>query len=141
MGNNYWTVYLRQGDSTIKATATDASANFGFKDVREGTYKLTIQQIGFRDLIIDSLQMSGDTTITVNLNFPPPCKFIYLSYLKNRKPKCIIGGHNNNIIPIVYGLPSKKTMTKAAKGLVYLGGCVVSDCDPHYYCTIHSIEL
>jgi len=139
--NNYWNVFLKQGDSTIKATATDAFANFGFKDVREGTYKLTIQQIGFRDFTIDSLQMQRDTTIAVNLDFPPPCKFAYLSYLKDQKPKCIIGGHNNNIIPIVYGLPSKKTMTKAKKGLVHLGGCILSDCDPHYFCTIHNIEL
>ena len=65
----------------------------------------------------------------------------YLTYLKNRKPICPIGNHTNNIIPIVYGLPTPKTMAKAKKGLVHLGGCVLSNCDPHYYCTVHNKEL
>jgi hypothetical protein len=136
---NYWTLSLKQNDSTIKETAT--TANFKFENLPTGIYSLSIHQTGQRDLIIDSLRILKDTTINLNLGYPPPCKFIYLTYLKNEKPKCIIGGHTDNIIPIVYGLPTQKTMKKAKKGLVHLGGCIISDCDPHYYCTIHKIEL
>jgi hypothetical protein len=57
-----------------------------------------------------------------------------------KKPTCI-GGHTDHIIPIVYGLPTEKTMTKAEKGLVHLGGCIVSEDDPKYYCKIHQVEL
>ena len=138
---NFWTILLMQRDSTIKKTATNFSGNFRLKDIDKGIYSLTIQQIGFRDYNIDSLQILTDTTLNLYIDFPPPCKFVYLTYLKHQKPKCINGGHTNNIIPIVYGLPSQKTMRKAKKGLVHLAGCIISACDPHYYCTIHKIEL
>jgi len=138
---NYWTIFLKQGDSTIKETATDTSTNFKFKDIPKGIYSLSIKQIGQRDFIIDNLQISMDTTIELSLSYPPPCKFIYSSYLKNKRPNCTIGGHTQNIIPIVYGLPTPKTFKKAKKGLVHLGGCALSNCDPHYYCTIHKLEL
>jgi len=59
---------------------------------------------------------------------------------KKQKPTCI-GGHTDHIVPIVYGMPTEETMRKAELGLVHLGGCVMSDSDPKFYCTIHKIEL
>jgi hypothetical protein len=59
---------------------------------------------------------------------------------KRQKPSCV-GGHTDHIIPIVYGLPSEEMMKKAELGLIHLGGCVISDSDPKFYCTIHKIEL
>jgi len=136
---SYWTIALKKGDSIIKETAT--TANFNFADIPKGIYSLSIKQIGQRDFIIDSLQILKDTAITLDLSYPPPCRVTYLTYVKNEKPKCTKGGHTDSIIPIVYGLPTQKTMKKANKGLVHLGGCIISDCDPHYYCTIHKIEF
>mgnify|MGYP006992455168 CR=1 FL=1 len=37
--------------------------------------------------------------------------------------------------------PTLKTMRKAKNGRVHLGGCVKTNCDPHYYCKIHQVEL
>ena len=59
---------------------------------------------------------------------------------KKQKPTCI-GGHTDHIVPIVYGMPTEEMMRKAELGLVHLGGCVMSDSDPKFYCTIHEIEL
>jgi len=134
---NYLTVLLTQGDSTIKGTMADKSGFFKFDNVSNGVYSLKIRQIGYRDFVTDNLKIVKDSILRLNLTYPPPCNFVYE---KGRKPMCI-GGHTDNIIPIVYGLPTKKTMDKAKKGLLHLGGCVVSDCDPHYYCTTHKIEL
>ena len=125
----YLVVVLKQSDSIIKGTVPDIYGHFSLNNIAEGFYSLVIQQIGYRDDVTDSLKISRDTTIALN--------FIYS---KGQKPKCI-GGHTDNIIPIVYGLPAKKTIEKAKKGLVHLAGCIVSDCDPHYYCTIHKREL
>lgn len=136
---NFWTIILKRGDSSIKETTT--AANFKFQNIPKGVYSLSIKQIGQRDFIIDSLQVLKDRIITLNLSYPPPCNFTYLTYLKSGKPKCIIDGHIDNIIPIVYGLPKQKILKKAKKGLVHLSSCIVSNCDPHYYCTIHKKEL
>ena len=133
----YLVVVLKQSDSIIKGTVPDIYGHFSLNNIAEGFYSLVIQQIGYRDDVTDSLKISRDTTIDVNFIYPLPCKFVYI---KGQKVKCI-GGHTDNIIPILYGLPAKKTFEKAKKGLVLLGGCIVSDCDPHYYCTIHKREL
>ena len=133
----YLVVELKLGDSIIKKTVPDTNGHFSLNNIAEGFYSLVIHQIGYRDDVTDSLKISKDTTIALNFIYPPPCNFLYS---KGQKPKCI-GGHTENIIPIVYGLPAKKTIEKAKKGLVHLAGCIVSDCDPHYYCTIHKREL
>ena len=130
-------IFLQQGDSTIMVTVSDTSGYFKLDSINKGIYYLVIQNFGNRDLFTDSFQIDSDTIIRFNLTYPPPCPFVYSA---GKKPKCI-GGHIDHIIPIVYGLPTKKTMDKAKKGLLHLGGCIVSDCDPHYYCTIHKIEL
>jgi hypothetical protein len=60
--------------------------------------------------------------------------------MKKSRPSCL-NGHTDNIIPIVYGEPDKKTMEKASQGKVHLGGCVVSEDAPKFYCTIHKLEI
>jgi len=41
---------------------------------------------------------------------------------------------SENIIPIVYGYPSKETMRKFEEGKLELGGCCVTGNDPNFYC-------
>lgn len=133
----YLTVLLTIDDSTIKGTVPDTAGFFKLKNINKGIYSLKIRYTGKRDLVSNNLQIFSDTTICLNLSYPPPCGFVYRKW---QKPKCI-KGHTNHIIPIVYGLPTKKTMLKAKKGLVHLAGCTMTDCDPHYYCTVHNVEL
>lgn len=45
-------------------------------------------------------------------------------------PKC----KSENNIKIIYGYPTKKTLKEAEKGLVYLGGCEVTENDPNRFC-------
>jgi hypothetical protein len=133
----YLTAILKQGDSVIKGTIPDQSGIFKIGEINKGIYSLTIRQIGYRDFVTDSLQILGDTILQLNLKYPPTCIYIYA---KDQNLTCK-NGHSDKIIPIVYGLPTKKTMNKAKKGLVKLGGCIVSECDPHYFCTVHKIEF
>jgi len=32
-------------------------------------------------------------------------------------------------------------MKRAKKGKIWLGGCVITECDPKWYCKIHKIEF
>ena len=135
----YITIYLAHGDTLVKdkGANTDSLGNFTIDEIPLGQYCLLVQQLGFRDFILDSLTISNATILTLNLNYPPPCD---KRLAKNEKPKCI-GGHTDNIIPISYGLPFKRTLRKAKRGKVFLAGCNISWCDPRFYCKLHKRQL
>lgn len=130
-------ILLNIDNKLITGSIPDDKGNFQFNNLNPGIYQMIIKNLFYRDYIMDSLKLSNDTTLNLNLGYPPPCEFIYK---KGFHPKCI-GGHTDHIIPIVYGFPDQKTMKKAQQGKIQLGGCMISDCDPHYYCTIHKKKL
>ena len=130
------TVILR--DSIIKGGAhPDTNGYFKIENIKVGSYYLEINKHLSEKNVVDSIRIVSDTTVNLNLSYPLPCKYIYV---KGQRPKCL-EGHTDHIIPIRYGFPNEKTMAKAKKGKIYLGGCIVSDCDPRFYCTIHKIKL
>ncbi len=43
-------------------------------------------------------------------------------------------GSNTNVIPIVYGHPGPELREAAERGEVFLGGCVITEDDPLWYC-------
>ena len=61
--------------------------------------------------------------------------------IEKTNPQCPIDGHSDQIIPIIYGMPSEKLWIKADKGKVKLGGCLVSDDNPKWYCKKHGVEF
>ena len=130
------TVLLKQGDTTVSGASTDSIGEFRINKVAVGNYTVQIENIGYRTETIDNIAVTESSSRLI-IPFPGPCKFIYT---KGSKPNCI-GGHTDNIIPIAYGLPGNVLMKKAKRGKVYLGGCMVSGCDPKYYCMTHKVEL
>ncbi len=109
------------------------------KDLPEGYYKFEFHSFESRSriLYIDSVKVFNDSTTVLKVIYPGPCKFIYTQGLA---PECPYN-HTDKIVRILYGYPTKKMMKKAKKGLIFLGGCTISDCDPRYYCTLHKIEI
>lgn len=120
----------------MSGASTDSSGEFRIEKVAVGIYSIQIESIGYRTETVENVAVTENSSKLI-IAFPGPCKFIYT---KGIKPNCI-GGHTDNIIPIAYGLPGNVLMKKAKQGKVYLGGCMVSGCDPKYYCTIHKVEL
>lgn len=49
-------------------------------------------------------------------------------------PLCQKCHKNNKVIGVVHGYPSKKTLRSARRGKFILAGCMVSSCDPWWYC-------
>ena len=39
-----------------------------------------------------------------------------------------------NVMPIIYGYPSSDMIERYEKGLIKLGGCVVREGSPQWYC-------
>jgi hypothetical protein len=66
-----------------------------------------------------------------------PCPY---GYPAAARPACV-GGHTDRLLPIVYGRPTPHTLRRARQGTVVLRGCLVSGCDPRYYCPVHKKDL
>jgi hypothetical protein len=47
---------------------------------------------------------------------------------------CPICKQSDQVIDIVYGLPTKEAFEEADEGSLYLGGCIEFGNDPKYYC-------
>ena len=65
------------------------------------------------------------------------CNFVSMNEVN---PQCQ-HGHSDSITPIIYGFPSEEMFNKSDSGLVALGGCEISDCDPYWWCKIHEIWI
>lgn len=131
------TILLSQADAVVTGAVSDTAGAFAIKNVKPGIYKVEIKLIGYRTETLEKVEIPAEGIANYTILFPAPCKW---HYLKNKVPACV-GGHTDHIIPIVYGLPGKRTMEKAKRGKVYLGGCEVYGCDPKYYCRVHKIML
>jgi hypothetical protein len=130
-------VELTLDSQKIKSGNIQLNQPFRFEKLVPGMYKLSVTQIGRRTDIYDSLFILDGQTNQLNATYPRPCQFIYPDGFKPRCPY----GHTDNIIPIVYGMPGKNLMEKAKKGKIHLGGCIITDCDPRFYCSLHKIEI
>lgn len=53
---------------------------------------------------------------------------------KAPKQNCPVCKSHTRVIPIIYGKPGKELQEKAEQGMVMLGGCVLSDKSPKFYC-------
>ena len=125
------TVLLLKDGKTITGCETDKNGKYEIKDIPFGKYDLKIYTLGFRDKIIYNYEIKENSQ-TENFIYPDPCK--------SSKRICP-HGHNDNIIPILYGYPTIRNMKKAKKGKIKLGGCVVTDCDPKWHCKKHNIDF
>ena len=123
---------ILKGDSVIKGTITDQNGDYQITQIEQGKYNLKLQFLGFKERVIRNIEIQKDETLELNLIHPDSC-----SQPRKICPK----GHLNDLIPIVYGLPGKKMMKQSVKGKIKLGGCIITDCDPKWYCRIHSVEF
>jgi hypothetical protein len=110
---------------------------FSFERLTPGFYKITVRKIGSRLETYDNVQVRDTQTTNLTITYPHPCRFVYGD---TYTPMCPLG-HSDHIVPIVYGLPTRSTIDKSKKGKVHLGGCIITDCDPRFYCTIHDREF
>ena len=55
-----------------------------------------------------------------------------------RCPRCL---KNDQVIRIVYGYPGPKMMKNAERGIIRLGGCIVSKNNPQWYCKRDKLEF
>jgi hypothetical protein len=73
--------------------------------------------------------------LEMDINFDGPCLYDHpADYI----PTCP-ANHTGNIIPIVYGFIVQTADSKREE--FFRGGCMVTDCDPKYYCKVHNVKF
>ncbi|TBW29949.1 carboxypeptidase-like regulatory domain-containing protein [Gramella sp. KN1008] len=111
-----------------RETGTDVTGDFSFGDIPPGTYSLQVWIQDYPGREIDSIVIAPDGITDISILFPPECNF------NHNDMTCPVCNKKDEVIPIVYGLPREEIFKKAEEGKVKLGGCVVSTCDPQWYC-------
>lgn len=109
-------------------TTSDKEGKFVFKNVPIGEDILKCSLIGYgspRRLIIKIFE---DSTVFIRINLAA-CEYDILG-----GGVCPICKQTDEAIPIAYGEPTSKSLKKAMKGKIMLGGCIISPCNPHWYC-------
>ncbi len=86
---------------------------------------------------IDSILVRRGQQLVVNLTIRGPCLYDHPSDYIPVCPK----NHRNRIVPITYGLIFYTEKSKSKKGKFYSGGCIVTDCDPQFFCKKHKISF
>ena len=123
------TVELINNRKVLFETQTDFDGKYSFKNIPSGTYSLEISGAGMKKETVENIEINTQHII-INYIYPNLC-------VTNKKvcPK----GHNDNIIPIVYGIPTKRMIKKAENKKVILGGCALH-CEK-WHCVVHDLDF
>lgn len=123
------TVKLINIEKSILETQTDFDGKYSFKDIPFGNYSIVISSIGMREETVENIKIEIPQKVS-DFIYPKPC-------VGSKKicPK----GHRNKIIPITYGLPSKKTIKRAQNKKLKLGGCTLY-CEK-WHCLEHDLDF
>jgi hypothetical protein len=124
------TIQLLQSEKVMFETQTNFAGDYIIENIPIGNYDFKVSSFGYPDKIIYSFPIQTYVK-ALNLKYPD-CKQAEKICPKNSLDK---------IIPIVYGLPDRKLMRKAGNGKVRLGGCIYTNCSPHWYCKKHNISF
>lgn len=112
------------------STISDFDGDFYFDKLPIGEYHLKFSFLGFKEKTIKNVQVVENLTFIREVFLTPFCEF------ENslEKENCPICEKSDKVIPILYGFPSKKQLRKSKRNKILLAGCLVSDCDPYWYC-------
>lgn len=125
------------GGAFSQIAQTDSNGSFQLNNIPPGSYIVFATRSGYRSEIKNHITIKKGQDIEINMPYPKPCIYLYpVGYI----PHCPVN-KNDAVIPVVYGKPTENVVKEGKEGKVFLGGCVVSGCDPHYYCTVHRIEF
>lgn len=111
-----------------------------YASLKAGQYKVQICGPGQMAVVKDGFIVKEGQSLVLSLNVDGPCLYEHpAGYI----PTCP-QNHRDSIIPIIYGLIAfrKESFVKDKKDMkVKYAGCVVTDCDPQFYCKEHDIEF
>lgn len=114
----------------IDSITTDTSGGFKLVVGGHNKYALLFSHEGYDGNLFSNISIANDTSM--DFRWKRKCPYITTTYT----PECPLCHRKDQVIPIIYGLVKLKHGGKK-DGLgekFLLGGCEVSDCDPHWFC-------
>jgi len=117
------------------ATASDKEGKFIFNNMLAGEDILKCSLIGYGTPRRLNIKIYADSTTFIKINLAK-CQYDIMGL-----PNCPICNRTDETIPILYGEPTKKSLRRAKKGKIKLGGCLITHCDPHWYCKRDKISF
>jgi 5-hydroxyisourate hydrolase-like protein (transthyretin family) len=121
-------VALVKNGKTVTETQTNYDGNYSLT-APIGNYELKFCAIGYADKIISNVEVIQESK-TVDSFYPNPCI--------DNNAICPYK-HSDEIIPVIYGLPSKKMIRQHKNGKISLGGCFIGCAK--WYCKKHEISF
>jgi hypothetical protein len=131
------TIELIKKGKRISVMELRAGTKLTYKSLKTGYYEIVLSGKEQPTRIYDSILVKKGKLLVLKIDLQGPCLY---GYPRGYVPVCP-RNHTNNITPIVYGLVGFINKSDSIKDKVRLGGCVVTGCDPGFYCTIHRIEF
>ncbi|MCP4121120.1 MAG: hypothetical protein GY751_05155 [Bacteroidetes bacterium] len=61
--------------------------------------------------------------------------------MKRFTKKCATCKSNDQVVPVMYGMPGPKMQDDAYAGKIKLGGCLIGENDPKWYCKRDEAEF
>ncbi len=111
------------------STYSDSLGNYYTDNIPERKHTFYFSSREYNDTTVYNITFVKDSTTNVDILYPTYCEF------SEKKSKCPICLKKDKVIPILYGYPSEKMRQKRDKGKIRLGGCMVTNCDPKWFCT------
>jgi hypothetical protein len=134
------TIQLMTDTNSFPSSNINNIGKITYRDIKTGHYKILISGQGQTPVIRDSIIVKKGQQLVLNININGPCLF---DHPKNYIPTCP-KNHRDSIIPIHYGLITRRgnefIKDKKAEKVKY-GGCLITECDPQFYCKQHEIEF
>lgn len=137
IGETYIVFKCKSKTDSVKV---NENLEFSIKNLKAETYNLSISPRSYPTRQTFKIILKESEKIEVYLPYSPICPF------KEKKTDCPKCKSQKNVIPISYGLEveilspeerkQKKKMQKTKAG-----GCLISDCQPHWHCVKDNIDF
>ena len=116
-------------------TVSDTSGFFEIKNLVSGKYSFGIKLTGYKDTTINNIVVEPGNDLNLKF-FLSECEYHILGHPET----CPICGMIDEVVPILYGVATKKMIKKERKGVALIGG-ERTGCDPVYYCKKDKVKF
>lgn len=122
------TYIILKSKTKTDSVKVDENLSFTFDNLKADSLKIYTKPRSYPVNIFYKLYLKDGETKNVEIPYSSVCP-----YEKNKTKICPICKKKDKVIPIIYGLQSEPKRKKDKKKFKS-GGCVVSDCQPNWFC-------
>ncbi|MGH2667121.1 hypothetical protein [Flavobacterium sp.] len=125
------TYIILKSKTQIDSVKVDENLSFTFENLKSDTLRIFISPKSYPVNKFYKFYLKEGEIKKLELPYSPTCPY-------GKSNVCPICKKKDKVIPIVYGL---MTEVKEKKSKYKSGGCVVSDCQPSWYCERNKTEF